>query len=207
MRFGITVLILSFLFAPVSQADFFSDLRKKVEDTTKRTVEDVVVRTASDMVRDMIIGYTSSQTKTEKEVSDDYVKENGALPRNTVARSYRTELLPGPAVSPGTKVTVRSYIEVIPGNTGRSTKIEERLTIWDNDNNTIALKSMTKQAGKKSGGAFQTEFSFTLPEGLPQGVYPVSTDLMLDGELSGDQRHTLQLVLWQDRAAQLLASN
>lgn len=203
MKYRWTILIFSFLLAAASRADFFNDLRKAVEKTAKDTVEDVVISTTQEMVRDMIIGYTSQQTRSDKEVSDEYVKENGSLPRYTVARSYRSELLPGPAVSPGTRVTVRSYIEIIPGNTGHSTRIEEKLTIWDNEDNTIALKSMTKEAGKNSGGAFQSEFSFTLPEGLPQGVYPVTTDLMLDGEISGDQKHQLQLVMWRDGTARL----
>jgi hypothetical protein len=196
-----SVAVLMALAASSSQASFFKELVDSVQKTAEDTARQVVIQTTAQMIRDMIIGYTTVQTKTDKEVADEYARDNeGNLPVNTRLSSYRTEILPGAAVSPGTEVRVKSYIEVIPGSSGDKATIEERLTIWDNEDNTLALKSMTKQAGKKSGkgGAFNSEFSFTLPEGLPQGVYPISTDLMLNGEQVGDQRHGLQLVLWLD---------
>jgi hypothetical protein len=104
-------------------------------------------------------------------------------------------------------VRIRSYIEVVPGNTGAEALIEERLTIWDNEDNQLALKAMTKKAGKESGGVFRGEFSFTLPEGLPQGLYPITTELMLDGELSGDRKLQLQLVLYKNGDGALLVAS
>lgn len=196
-----SVAVLAAFAASPSQANFFKDLVDSVQKTAENTARQVVIDTTSQMVRDMIIGYTTVQTKTDEEVADEYSRENnGNLPVNTRVSSYRTEILPGSSVSPGTEVRVKSYIEVIPGTSGDKATIEERLTIWDNEDNSLALKSMTKRAGKKSGkgGAFNGEFSFTLPEGLPQGVYPVSTDLMLNGEQVGDQKHGLQLVLLLD---------
>ena len=41
---------------------------------------------------------------------------------------------------------------------------------------------------------------FALPEGMPQGVYPVQTTLSLNGELAGDNSRKLQLVLYIDDA-------
>ncbi|TXS90731.1 hypothetical protein FV139_17270 [Parahaliea maris] len=182
-----------------AHAGFFDQLKDAVEDTAKRTAEALAVEATQDIIRGMIIGYSSEQTRTSEEVSKDYEKQQGSRPVNTTVAAYRTEILPGAAVSPGTKVRVKSYIEVVEGSSGKSVTLEERLTIWDNEDNTVALKSMTKEAGEKGGG-FTGEFSFTLPEGLPQGVYPVSSDLMLNGELVGDERHTLQLVFVGDSA-------
>lgn len=185
------------LTASASQAGFLDDLKEAVEDTAKRTAEAVVIQQTEKLVRDMIIGYTSEQTRTNDEVSEEYSKKNGSLPANTTVTSYRSEVLPGSAVSPGTEVRVKSYIEVVRGQNENDAVLEEKLTIWDNEDNTIALKSMTKEAGEEGGG-YTSEFSFTLPEGLPQGVYPVSSDLTLNGELVGDKRHALQLVLVGD---------
>lgn len=193
--------LLGLLAASASHAGFLDTLKDAVESTAKNTAESIVVdktrEATADLIRGMIIGYTSKQTKSNDEVTEEYTKDKGSLPVNPTVASYRSEVEPGVAVSPGTEVWVKSYIEVVQGSGNQRVTLQERLTIWDNEDNTIALKSMTKNAGKKGGG-FTSEFSFTLPEGLPQGVYPVSSDLMLNGELVDDQRHSLQLVIWYD---------
>lgn len=198
MRQLIATLALSVLATGHSQAGFFDELVKSAkdaaQDTAKQTARQIAAETTEQMIRGMIIGYTTEQTRSDTEVAEQYEKEYGDLPANARVSSYRTEIQPGASVSPGTEVKVRSWIEVTPGRSGNRPAIEERLTIWDNEDNTVALKSMTKEAGERAG-AFRGEFTFTLPEGLPQGVYPVSTDLMLNGERVGDQKHGLQLVL------------
>ena len=115
---------------------------------------------------------------------------------HTTVASYRTEILPAGAVSPGAQVKVRSYIEVVQGRSGNEVSLEERLTIWDNEDNSVALTSMTKGAAREGGG-FAGEFSFTLPEGLPQGVYPVTTDLRID-RVAGDWRRPWSLGIYGD---------
>ncbi|MFO7552901.1 MAG: hypothetical protein R6W80_15960 [Haliea sp.] len=183
-----------------SQASFFKELVDSVQRTAEDTVKQVVVQTTSDMVRGMIIGYTTVQVKSEREVSAEFEKETGSLPVNPKVSAYRSEILPGTSVRPGTEVRVKSHIEVVPGTSGTRANIEEKMTIWDNDDNSVALNSMTKAPGSSTanGGAYTSEFTFKLPEGLPQGVYPVSTHLLLNGEQVGDQKHGLQLVLQVD---------
>lgn len=186
--------------ANTSQASFFKDLVDSVQRTAENTARQVVIQTTAQMVRDMIIGYTTVQVKSEREVSAEFEKQTGSLPVNPKVSAYRSEILPGTSVRPGTEVRVKSHIEVVPGTSGARANIEEKMTIWDNDDNSIALNSMTKAPGSSTanGGAYTSEFTFTLPEGLPQGVYPVSTHLLLNGEQVGDQKHGLQLVLQVD---------
>lgn len=188
-----------------SHASFFKELADSVQRTAEDTVRQVVVQTTSDMIRGMIIGYTTTQVKTDREVSAEFEQETGSLPVNPKVSAYRSEILPGTSVRPGTEVRVKSHIEVVPGTSGTRARIEEKMTIWDNDDNSIALNSMTKAPGSSTanGGAFTSEFTFTLPEGLPQGVYPVSTHLLLNGEQVGDQKHGLQLVLQVDTGGKL----
>jgi hypothetical protein len=185
-----------------TQANFFDDVLKSVERSAKNTATNMAVEVTANLINDMIIGYTTKQVKSEKEVVEEYEEEHGSLPDNTIASSYETTILPGPSVSPGTEVIIKSIIEVIPGKNASSTTIEERLIIYDNEDNSVVLNSMTKKAGKSSdnGGQFKGEFKFTLPEGLPQGVYPIQSTLLLNGDLSGDQNHDLQLVLWFDES-------
>lgn len=183
-----------------SQANFFKDLVDSVQRTAEDTVKQVVVQTTNQVVRDMIIGYTTVQVKTDRQVAEEFERETGSLPVNPKVSAYRSEILPGTSVRPGTEVRVKSHIEVVPGTSGSRANIEEKMTIWDNDDNSIALNSMSKAPGSSTanGGAFTSEFTFRLPEGLPQGVYPVSTQLLLNGEQVGDQKHALQLVLQVD---------
>lgn len=189
-----------------AQAQFFKDLMDDVRRTAENTARQVVVQTAAEMVRDMIIGYSTEQTRSEDEVSTDYERDNGELPVNTKVAAYRSAIYPGDAVRPGTEVSIRSTIEVVRGRNGDKATLEERLTIWDNEDPRVALKSMSKRAARRSGGGeYSTEFSFTLPEGMPQGVYPVTTELTLNGERVGDERHALQLVMLDFRPSGALS--
>ena len=65
---------------------------------------------------------------------------------------------------------------------------------------------MTKPlgSGASGGGELRGEFTFALPEGMPQGVYPIRTDVLLDGEEVGDRRFDLQLVKHGDGSIQVM---
>ncbi|HMW50115.1 MAG TPA: hypothetical protein PKC70_17595, partial [Cellvibrionaceae bacterium] len=112
-------------------------------------------------------------------------------------------------VEPGKKVKIQSDIEVVPGSQQKEALIEERISIFDNEDNTKELKNMTKQvnAQTKRGGRYKNEFSFQLPEGLPQGVYPIKTALLIDGQAAKTANNDIQLVLqvYSDGQMQVLA--
>ena len=122
---------------------------------------------------------------------------------------YDTETLPGKVVEPGNEVTVKSDIVVVPGSLRQEALIEERITIFDNEDHTKPLRNLTKAVNgdTRRGGHYQNEFAFTPPEGLPQGVYPVKTELILNGVIADTSDNDIQLVLQVDHlgAMQLLA--
>lgn len=148
-------------------------------------------------IADMVIEHRANKVADEEGVVADYKKENEALPEKPVASVYKTSTLPGSVVQPGKKVQIQSDIVVVPGRNDQQTLIQERLAIYDNEDNTKELKSLTKDVneGTRRAGHYTNEFSFTLPEGLPQGIYPIKTTLLLNGEESQTSNADIQLVL------------
>jgi hypothetical protein len=201
MKQKVIVLLLAVLLSNRSQADLFEQMLETIKDTAVTTATAVVTAKATELIVDMIINYSTEQTKTDEQVSTEYKEENGALPATTTVSSYQTTILPGASVMPGTEVSVKSVISVVPGQDRATAKIEETLTIYDSEDTSLALKSMTKPAGENSGGEFNSQFTFTLPEGMPQGIYPIRSTLQLNGEVAGDNQQQLQLVLRVDYSA------
>ncbi len=155
------------------------------------------VAVAVKYIADMIIEHHSKKVADEEGVVTDYKNSHDNLPDKPQASAYTTNALPGSVVQPGKKVVIQSDIVVVPGREQKETLIQERLAIFDNEDNTKELKSLTKDVneGTKRAGHYTNEFTFTLPEGLPQGVYPIKTTLILNGEEKQTLNNDLQLVL------------
>lgn len=148
-------------------------------------------------ISDMVIEHHAKKVADEDGVAKDYKTQHQNLPEKPQASAYSTNALPGSVVQPGKKVVIQSDIVVVPGRVQQETLIQERLAIFDNEDNTKELKSLTKDVNEetKRAGHYTNEFTFTLPEGLPQGVYPIKTTLIINGEESKTINNDLQLVL------------
>jgi hypothetical protein len=155
------------------------------------------VAVAVKYIADMVIEHRAKKVADEDGVVTDYKTQHDSLPEKAQASAYSTNALPGSVVQPGKKVVIQSDIVVVPGREQKETLIQERLAIFDNEDNTKELKSLTKDVneGTKRAGHYTNEFTFTLPEGLPQGVYPIKTTLFLNGEETQTINNDLQLVL------------
>lgn len=164
------------------------------------------VAVAVKYIADMIIEQRAKKVSDEERVITDYKNNHDSLPDKPQAATYTTNTLPGSVVQPGKKVVIQSDIVVVPGREQKETHIQERLAIFDNEDNTKELKSLTKDVNDdtKRGGRYTNEFTFTLPEGLPQGVYPIKTTLILNGEEKETINNNLQLVLQVNSAGNML---
>ena len=58
------------------------------------------------------------------------------------------------------------------------------------------VKAVNKDT--KKCGAFENEFTFTLPKGMPQGVYPIKTAVIINGVESTQVDSRMQLVYFGD---------
>ena len=183
----------------------------KNRERLKAAARVAAVAVAVTLITKMIIKHRSERIAKEEQVAEEYKAKNQNLPTDPIATEYETQTLPGNVVAPGQEVIIQSDIVVVPGTRKKSALIEERIAIYDNEDNTKELKNFIKPVNEKTktGGRYKNEFSFTLPEGLPQGVYPIKTELLLNGAVVDTADNDIQLVLQVDGVGngQLLAMN
>lgn len=174
-----------------------SDNGCKNEEHLKAAAKVAAVVVAAKLITDMVVEYQTQKVSDESKVIAEYKEKYKTLPPKPIASLYTTQTLPGKVVAPGKKVKIQSEIEVVPGAEKQEALIEERIGIYDNEDHAKELKGMTKQvnAQTKRGGRYKNEFSFQLPEGLPQGVYPIKTSLLIDGQSAKTADNDIQLVL------------
>lgn len=226
MKYKVLAIAFSFLVVNSSQAFDMKDLQKTVDKSYKCKKDDqrcknrehlkaaatvAAVAIAVKLIADMVVEYRSQKVTEEAQVIAEYKNLHKTLPPEPVATEYVTNTLPGNVVAPGKQVSIKSNIVVVPGTQQKTALIEERLSIYDNEDNTKELKNLTKAVNEKNktGGRYQNEFSFTLPEGLPQGVYPIRNQLLLNGKVVETTKNDIQLVLQVNSVGeyQLLAMN
>lgn len=212
MKSKLFVLLLSTAFLHSSYAFDLTDLKRTVDKSYKCKSGDqgcknrehlkavakiAAVAVAVTLITKMVIKQRSERLAKEKQVADEYKSQNNSLPAEPMATEYVTKTLPGSVVEAGKEVIIQSEIVVVPGTKQKTALIEERIAIYDNEDNTKELKNFTKPVNEKTkrGGRYQNEFSFTLPEGLPQGVYPIKTELLLNGKAVNSSNNDIQLVL------------
>lgn len=183
----------------------------KNRERLKAAARVTAVTVAVTLITKMVIKHRSEQVAKEEQVAADYKTANQNLPPEPLATEYQTKTLPGNVVAPGQEVLIQSDIVVVPGAQRKTAFIEERIVIFDNEDNAKELKNFAKPVNEKTktGGRYKNEFSFTLPEGLPQGVYPIKTELLLNGKTVNAADNDIQLVLNVDSlgSAQLVAMN
>lgn len=182
------------------------DKKCKKREHLKAVAKVAAVAVAATLITKMIIKHRSKKLEDENKVADDYKKEHKQLPDEAFASEYVTSTLPGSVVEPGKEIIIKSDIVVVPGAKQKTALIEERLSIYDNEDNTKELKSLTKAVNKKTkkAGRYENEFTFTLPEGVPQGVYPIKTELLLNGKVVDTSDTGIQLVLEVNHQGKML---
>ncbi len=161
---------------------------------------------AAKVFYDLVIDFTSKQVKSEKEVNKEYLKTNKVLPKKTKITSYKTNIAPGKVIPLGKPASAHSKITIVAGTSNPTNLIQEKIIFFDNDDPTKELRSLVKDVNKKNKktGAFENTFTFTLPEGMAQGVYKIKTSLIINGTESKPLNNEMQVVLnvFEDRSYQ-----
>jgi len=171
----------------------------------------VAIGIAAKLIYDMVVDYQSKQVNDEGQVVERYKKAHGELPQQPVLVNYESSIMPGDVVTAGNDISIQSKLEVVRSASTRNVDIQEKIVIFDNEDNTKELKSLTKVVNKdtNSSGAFENEFTFKLPKGMPQGIYPVQTTVIVDGTAYAPVNSRMQLIYNFDDQGQyqLVAAN
>jgi|GEM_PF-549620 len=167
------------------------------KENLKSAAKVVAVGIAAKIIYDMVIDYRSKNVSDEGIVVEKYKSKFKNLPDDPAVLSYESSLKPGQVVKPGEPVLLVSRVEVVPGKNGGPVLVQEKIAIHDNEDPEKVIKSLVKTVNEtsKKGGAFENEFSFVLPVGMPQGVYPVTTAVLLNDKETSREHNDMQVVL------------
>ncbi len=129
--------------------------------------------------------YKAEQIRTAKQVEEEYLKRNRALPAAPTIAAYKGQVDPRTAVSVGQEVKVTSTIVALPGRNDKSVRVEEELKIIDAQGEVWGKP--VRKAANASGeaGEFQTSFTIPIRSGWSQGVYTVQRTLYVNGVAAG----------------------
>lgn len=149
--------------------------------------------------------YNARQTKTAAQVERDYKTANqGQLPTRSTVTRYDTSIDSGGRVSPGNKLVLNSNIEVVKGTTDKELVVEEELRMNRPDGS--ELRKVRKKANEIQGaGGYSTTYSIGMPEGVPQGEYPIQTALYVNGERAAGRNLKMQVVVGPQGAVVAMA--
>jgi hypothetical protein len=139
--------------------------------------------------------YYTKQTKTAQQVTNEYkAAHKGTLPASATVTRFNAQVAPTAKVQAGNAVTVASNIEVVPGTSNPRPAVEQEIALYGPDG-TQAGKARKPASQTGGGGAFETSFKFSLPQGVPQGVYPVKSQLYVDGKPAAGTDTRFQVVV------------
>ena len=166
----------------------------------------VAIGIAAKVIYDMVIEHQTQQVTNEKVVIDNYKKLHKTLPDEPTLVAYQSSIQPGEIVNAGEDVVIVSQLEVVRSASSQTVDIQEKIIIYDNDDNRKEIKSLTKTINQetKRSGAFANEFKFKLPKGMPQGVYPIKTQVIIDGKASQPVENKMQLVFFKSHSDEQL---
>lgn len=143
----------------------------------------------------MAYNYSTRETKSSQQVADEYkAANNGALPAAATVTRFDAQVAPTASVQAGSAIEVASQIEVVPGTNDPRPKVEQQIALYGPDGKEAA--NARKPANETpGGGAFETNFRFTMPQGVPQGVYPVKSQVFVNGEPAANTETRFQVVV------------
>lgn len=163
---------------------------------------------AAKLLADMVVDYKSRQVTSAEEVRKIYIATYKEQPKKPEVMRYNGEIKGGKVMQIGKPITVVSDIMIATNDKTKALDLKEKLVFQDPEdpeNAITATKVVNKN--KELGGEFDNEFTFTLPVGMPQGIYKVDQVLVVDGKEVKTIKDELQLaVVYPNGTFEILAA-
>lgn len=150
-----------------------------------------------------VVNTQSTQTRTAAQVDQDYQRNRGNLPAQPTVSSYSPRMASS-VVQKGQPFQVVSTVELVNGRTEPVREVREELLIYSPDGQLI--KNGSKPFVANNAGRFENRFSVNLGADAPQGVYPMKTNLVLNGRVV-ETRDLRTQIVWNGEQAILVAAN
>lgn len=150
-----------------------------------------------------VVNTQSTQTRTAQQVEQDYQRARGNLPAKPTVANY-TPRLASAVVPKGQAFQVLSTVELVNGRTETVREVREELLIYSPDGQLI--KNGSKPFVANNAGRFENRFSVNLGSDAPQGVYPMKTNLVLNGKVV-ETRDLRTQIVWDGHQATMVAVN
>jgi hypothetical protein len=140
----------------------------------------------------------SRQTKTAAQSDREYVKARGALPPEPQVVAYDSNV--GTTVERGKPFKVNSTVELVNGRSEPIREVREQLVLLDTNGRPVKNGTKPVETTNASAGRYENSFELKLPEGVSQGVYPLQTNLYVNGKLAASRDLRTQVVINDDGA-------
>jgi hypothetical protein len=142
-----------------------------------------------------VVEIASRQTKSATQVDQQYRASNhNQLPPMARIDTYSMQVSPNGAAKAGDAIKIQSTIRAISGVNEPVQDVKEVLIAYAPTGE--EFKRGEKKVNDASGsGEYDNSFTLRLPQGAPQGVYRLKTQVFLNGKPSLTRESSLQVAM------------
>lgn len=154
-----------------------------------------------------VIEIASRQTKSSNDVEAQYRSGNhNQLPQNAKVDAFDTVVTPSGVAKAGDPISVHSTIRVVAGVSEPVQEVREVMVAYAPSGE--EFKRGEKKVNDYGGsGEYDNTFTLRLPNGAPQGVYRVTTQVYVNGKPGVTRQSNLQIASAGQPALPMLAAN
>jgi hypothetical protein len=140
-----------------------------------------------------VVEIASRQTRSAAEVDRQYKAANrNQLPPYAKVDAYTTVVTPNGAVKAGEPIKVQSTIRAVSGTQEAVQEVKEQLIAYSPNGD--EFKRGEKKVNETGGsGEYTNSFTLTLPQGAPQGIYKLQTQVFVNGKPVSKKDTSVQL--------------